>query len=168
MTGEDGEGDGARAVRDFRKNKLLMLDENGQAGWLVKNVNDTATENYKNRLYKDIFFLKYKLIGVEELALMKENCFRSAQTKLIRMLTEYLNTKMNKDWNPDSVEQKYERNFIDNDADIISNARQVEGIVSHETQLGMLPGSIVDDAQEELLRIRQEAADEEQIPMAVV
>lgn len=32
----------------------------------------------------------------------------------------------------------------------------------------MLPGSIVDDAQEELLRIRQEAADEEQIPMAVV
>ena len=79
-----------------------------------------------------------------------------------------MNTKMNKDWNPDSVEQKYERNFIDNDADIISNARQVEGIVSHETQLGMLPGSIVDDAQEELLRIRQEAADEEQIPMAVV
>ena len=65
------------------------------------------------------------------------------------------------------MEQKYERNFIDNDADIISNARQVEGIVSHETQLGMLPGSIVDDAQEELLRIRQEAADEEQIPMAV-
>ena len=54
LTGEDGEGDGARAVRDFRKNKLLMLDENGQAGWLVKNVNDTATENYKNRLYKDI------------------------------------------------------------------------------------------------------------------
>ena len=71
--------------------------------------------------------IKYKLIGVEELALMKENCFRSAQTKLIRMLTEYLNTKMNKDWDPDSVEQKYERNFIDNDADIISNARQVEG-----------------------------------------
>lgn len=70
---------------------------------------------------------------------------------------------MNKDWNPDSVEQKYERNFIDNEEDIISNARQVEGIVSHETQLGMLPGSIVDDAQEELLRIRQEAADEEQI-----
>ena len=54
LTGEDGEGDGARAVRDFRKNKLLMLDENGQAGWLVKNVNDTATENYKNRLYKDL------------------------------------------------------------------------------------------------------------------
>lgn len=67
-----------------------------------------------------------------------------------------------------AYEQQPERNFIDNDADIISNARQVEGIVSHETQLGMLPGSIVDDAQEELLRIRQEAADEEQIPMAVV
>ena len=27
LTGDDSEEDGARAVRDFRKNKLLMLDE---------------------------------------------------------------------------------------------------------------------------------------------
>ena len=106
--GEDTDEESRQAVQNFRRNKILLLDEDGQAQWLVKNVNDAATENYKNRLYKDIFFLaqvpalsdesfagnlsgiaiKYKLIGVEELALMKENCFRSAQTKLIRMLTE--------------------------------------------------------------------------------
>lgn len=54
------------------------------------------------------------------------------------------------------------------DLTVMEAVKVIDAIVSHETQLGMLPGSIVDDAQEELLRIRQEAADEEQIPMAVV
>lgn len=166
----------------------MLLDESGQAEWLVKNVNDTATENYKSRLYKDIFFLsqvpalsdesfsgnlsgiaiKYKLIGVEELALMKENCFRSAQTKLLRMMTEYLNIRMNKNWDPDAVEQKYERNFIDNISDIIEDAKNVEGIVSRQTQLDMLPSSIVDDTAEELERIRKETLDAEDLPLAQV
>lgn len=188
LADEVDEEDGKKTIREFRKNKILLLDENGQAEWLVKNVNDTATENYKSRLHKDIFFLaqvpalsdesfagnlsgiaiKYKLIGVEELALMKENCFRSAQTKLLRMLTDYLNTRMNKNWDPDTVEQKYERNFIDNVSDIIEDAKNVDGIVSRKTQLDMLPSSIVNDSQEELDQIRREMAAEEGLPMVDV
>lgn len=188
LAGDGGEEDGKKAIREFRKNKILLLDESGQAEWLVKNVNDTATENYKSRLYKDIFFLaqvpalsdenfagnlsgiaiKYKLIGVEELALMKENCFRSAQTKLIRMLTDYLNTRMNKNWDPDAVEQKYERNFIDNVSDAIEDVKNVEGIVSRQTQLDMMPSSIVDDTSEEMERIRKETLDAEGLPLAQV
>ena len=186
--GEDTDEESRQAVQNFRRNKILLLDEDGQAQWLVKNVNDAATENYKNRLYKDIFFLaqvpalsdesfagnlsgiaiKYKLIGVEELALMKENCFRSAQTKLIRMLTDYLNTLMNKDWDPDEVEQKYERNFIDNVSDTINDVRNLEGIVSKQTQMDMLPASIVDDTAEEMQRIREETLEAEELPLANV
>lgn len=184
LTGDDEEGDAA--VKDFRKNKILLLDEKGQAQWLVKNVNDTATENHVTRLYKDIFFLaqvpalsdesfsgnlsgiaiKYKLIGVEELAIMKENCFRSAQTKMIRIITDYLNTRMNKNWDPDSVEQKYERNFIDNVSDLIEEVKNVEGIVSHHTQLDMLPSTIVPDTEEELQQIRKETIAAEELPLA--
>ena len=186
--GEDVDEESRQAVRNFRRNKILLLDEDGQAQWLVKNVNDAATENYKNRLYKDIFFLaqvpalsdesfagnlsgiaiKYKLIGVEELALMKENCFRSAQTKLIRMLTDYLNTLMNKDWDADEVEQKYERNFIDNVSDTINDVRNLEGIVSRQTQMDMLPASIVDDTAEEMQRIREETLEMEELPLSGV
>lgn len=185
---DDADESSRRAVRNLRQNKILILDEKGQAQWLVKNVNDVATENYKTRLYKDIFFLsqvpalsdesfsgnlsgiaiKYKLIGVEELSLMKENCFRSAQTKMIRLITDWLNTRMNKNWDSDTVEQKYERNFIDNAADTIADVRNLEGIVSRETQLDMLPSSIVDDSAEELERIREEAAQAEGLPMAAV
>ncbi len=183
LTGEDSE-ETSRAVRSLRENKVLFLDEDGQAQWLTKNVNDASTENYKNRLYKDIFFLaqvpalsdesfagnlsgiaiKYKLIGVEELAIMKENRFRSAQTKMVRIITEYLNTRMNKKWDPDTVVQKYDRNFIDNVSDLIEDVKNLDGIVSQETQLGMLPGGIVGDAGEEMERIRQETLDAQGLP----
>lgn len=99
---------------------------------------------------------------------MKENCFRSAQTKLIRMLTDYLNTLMNKDWDPDEVEQKYERNFIDNVSDTINDVRNLEGIISRQTQMDMLPASIVDDTAEELRRIREETLEMEELPLADV
>lgn len=185
LTGEDdGEEGSGKAIREFRKNKILLLDEHGQAQWLVKNVNDAATENYKNRLYKDIFFLaqvpalsdesfagnlsgiaiKYKLIGVEELSIMKENRFRSAQTKLLRIITEYLNTRMNKNWDPDIVNQKYERNFIENTSDIIEDVKNLDGIVSRKTQLEMLPNSVVEDAGEEMQQIQKEELEAEKLP----
>lgn len=173
-----------KAVRNLRKNRILFLDEHGQAQWLTKQVNDAANENYKNRLYKDIFFLsqvpalsdesfagnlsgiaiRYKLIGLEELAIMKENRFRSAQTKMLRIITEFLNTKMNKEWNADAVEQKYERNFIDNVSEIIDDVTKMEGLVSRETQLDLLPATIVSDTQDEMERIDQEILKSEKLP----
>lgn len=181
---DDGDDEGRRAAVNLRKNRLLFLDENGQAQWLTKNVNDAANENYKNRLYKDIFFLsqvpaltdenfsgnlsgiaiKYKMTGLEELAIMKENRMRSAQTKMLRIITDFLNMKMNKKWDPDTVEQKYDRNFIENASDVITDVKNLEGIVSRETQLDMLPISIVSDSSAELDRQKQEAMDAEQLP----
>lgn len=183
LSGEDDE-ENRSVMRTLRRDRVLFLDEHGQAQWLVKQINDAASENYKSRLYKDIFFLsqvpalsdesfagnlsgiaiKYKLIGLEELAIMKENRFRSAQTKLLRIITEYLNTKMNKSWDAGSVEQKYERNFIENVSDVINDVKNLEGIVSRKTQMDMLPVSVVKDTAEELARIRQETLDAENLP----
>ena len=181
---DDGDDEGRRAAVNLRKNRLLFLDEHGQAQWLTKNVNDAANENYKDRLYKDIFFLsqvpaltdesfsgnlsgiaiKYKMTGLEELAIMKENRMRSAQTKMLRIITDFLNTKMNKSWDPDTVEQKYDRNFIENVSDVITDVKNLEGIVARETQLDMLPLSVVSDTSAELDRQKQEALDAEQLP----
>ena len=183
LTGEEAEGADV-AARNLRKNRILFLDNQGQASWLTKNVNDTASENYKDRLYKDIFFLsqvpaltdesfsgnlsgiaiKYKMTGLEELAIMKENRMRSAQTKLIRIITHFLNTKMNKQWDPDVVEQKYDRNFVDNISDIITDVRNIDGVVSRETQLDMLPLSVVADTAAELERQKKEALEAEGLP----
>ncbi len=167
---------------DLRKNKILFLDEKGQAEWLVKNINDTASENFKDRLYSDLFFLsqvpalsdesfagnltgvaiRYKLIGLEELAIMKQSKFEAAQKKLVKLVTEYINLKYNKNFDPETVKQKYERNFIANDEEMINNARNLDGIISRDTQLQMLPSGIVPDSVKEKKKILEEHREEEQ------
>ena len=184
LTEDSQEADNSAEAKNLRENKLLLLDEKGQAYFIEKNTNDTANENYKNRVFKDLFFLsqvpaltdenfsgnltgvaiRYKLTGLEELAIMKENNFRAAQHKMIKIITDYLYMMTNRQYDPETVEQKYERNFVDNDTEIIENVTKLEGIVSKETQLNMLPQKVVDDAQDELEKIRQEAAASEGIP----
>lgn len=173
-----------QSAANLRKNKILFLDEKGQAFWLTKNENDTASENYKNRIYKDLFFLsqvpalsdesfagnltgvaiKYKLIGLEELAIMKQSKFEAAQKKLVKLVTDYINMKYNKNFDPETVTQKYERNFIANVEETINNTKNLEGIVSKQTQLRMLPSDIVKDVSSEIGQIRKEKREEEQIP----
>ncbi len=179
----DGEGE-KKAVNTLRKNRLLFLDEKGQAYFITKPSNDQESEHFKDRLYKDIFFLsqvpcisdenfagnlsgiaiKYKLIALEELAIQKENKSESAQQKMLQIITNFLNTKMNKSWNPDWITLKYTRNIVENLTDLINDAKNLEGIVSKETQLKSLPTDIVDDVMEEMDRIREESLAAEQLP----
>lgn len=181
LTGDEGEEEQKKASKNLREERVLCLDEKGQAEWLIKNINDTAVENFKNRLYNNIFFLsqvpalsdesfagnltgvaiRYKLIGLEELAIMKENKFCAAQKKKLKLLTDFINTKYNKNYDVNIIQQKYERNFIDNVTEIIENVSKLENIVSKQTQLEMLP--VVEDAEEELKRIDEERLKQENL-----
>ena len=134
LGGLDDEDDEISPVQKLKRERILYFDEKGQAEWLIKTINDAAQENFKNRLYDNIFFLsqvpalsdksfssnltgvsiKYKLLGLDELFVMKENGFVSAQKKKIRIITEYLNTMLNKKYDADTVTIKLERNFIEN------------------------------------------------------
>ena len=175
------EEDPDRAAYTLRKNRLLLLDEKGQAQWLTKNTNDVAQENYKSRLRNDIFFLsqvpalsdesfagnltgvaiKYKLIGLEELTIMKESKFEAALQKRDKLVTEYLNMTRNQNWNPEEIEHKYERNFIENESDLIEDATKLEGVVSKRTQLKKLPSSVVENIDEELELLEAEKLQDE-------
>ncbi len=177
----DDEEEQEKASRTLREERILFT-EDGDMKWLIKDVNDTAIENYKNRLYKDIFFLsqvpalsdesfsgnlsgvaiRYKLSALEELAISKENKFRAAQQKKLKLITAFINTKFNKHYDYKAITQKYERNFIDNTSEIIEDVAKLEGIVSRETQLEMLP--MVENPAEELERINQEKLSEENLP----
>lgn len=179
-TAEEDE-DSDHAAYSLRKNRLLLLDEKGQAEWLTKNTNDVAQENYKSRLKNDIFFLsqvpalsdesfagnltgvaiKYKLIGLEELTIMKESKFEAALHKRDKLVTEYLNMTMNQRWDASEIEHKYERNFIENESDLIEDASKLENIVSRRTQLKRLPTSIVENIDEELEQMEKDKLQDE-------
>lgn len=167
----DDDEEGRKAARTFREQRILFTDEKGQAQWLIKQVNDTAVENYKNRIYNDIFFLslvpaltdesfagnltgvaiRYKLIGLEQLAAIKEYKFLPAYKKKIRLITRMLNLKMNRSFDPSEVEIYFDRNMTDNLKELAEIAALLDGIISEETQLSLLP--FVKDRQEEQQRV---------------
>ena len=171
------------------KNKRIMyLDEKGDAKFLEKDGDNSSIEEFKNRVFKDIFFvsqvpaltdesfagdlsgiaIKYKLIGLEQLAIMKENRMRLAKAKKISMITDWINWKKSKNYNASTVKQKYTRNFTENVSEIIDNVTKLTGVVSKRTQLDMLPKEIIADTNKELETIDEELKESEGLFMEPV
>ena len=86
---------------DFKNNRVLnFTDSEGKAEYLIKNINDGALENFKNRLVEDIHkfsqipnltdeqfagnvsgeAMKYKLMGLENIIGVKEAKFKKGLT----------------------------------------------------------------------------------------
>ncbi|MEC1178529.1 phage portal protein [Metasolibacillus meyeri] len=169
--GEYEDEEGRKAAKTLRQERILFVDEKGQAQWLVKQVNDTAVENFKNRIYDDIFFLslvpaltdesfagnltgvaiRYKLIGLEQLAAIKEYKFLPAYKKKLRLITKMINLKKNRNYDASTVKVYFDRNMTDNLKELAEIAALLEGIISKETQLSLLP--FIKDKQEELQRV---------------
>lgn len=170
----DDDEEGRKAARTFREQRILFTDEKGQAQWLIKQVNDTAVENFKNRIYNDIFFLslvpaltdesfagnltgvaiRYKLIGLEQLASIKEYKFLPAYKKKIRLITRILNLKMNRSFDPSSIDIYFDRNMTDNLKELAEIAALLDGIISKDTQFSLLP--FVKDRKEEWQKLLQD------------
>jgi len=171
------------------KNKRIMyLDEKGDAKFLEKDGDNSSIEEFKNRIFKDIFFvsqvpaltdesfagdlsgiaIKYKLIGLEQLAIMKENRMRLAKAKKISMITDWINWKKSKNYDASTVKQKYTRNFTENVSEIIDNVTKLTGVVSKRTQLDMLPKEIIADTNKELETIDEELKESEGLFMEPV
>lgn len=155
---EDDE-EGRKAAKTLRNERILFLDEKGQAQWLIKEVNDTAVENFKNRIAKDIFFLslvpaltdesfagnltgvaiKYKMIGLEQLASIKEKKFLPSYKKKLRIVTRMFNLRLNRNYDANSVETKFDRNMISNIKELAEIVALLDGIISKESQYELLP-----------------------------
>lgn len=187
----DGSGEDIElndSERSLRERRLLYLDEHGDAKFLIKDSDDSSSENFKNRLFKDIFFtsqvpamtdesfagdlsgiaIKYKLIGLEQLAIMKENRMRLAKAKKISMITDWINWKRSKNYDASTVKQKYTRNFTENVSEIIDNVTKLTGVVSKRTQLDILPQDIIRDTDKELETIEEELKESEGLFMEPV
>jgi len=173
-----------KAIRTLKRERILYLDEKGQAEWLIKQINDTAVENFKNRIRNDIFFLsqvpalsdesfagnlsgvalRYKLFGLEQLAAEKEKRFLPAYRKKLRLLTDYINTRYNTNFKASEIGVKFDRNTIDNLLDLANVVALLDGKVSKETLLELLP--FVKDSRSEITQLLKEIAEADDIPMA--
>ena len=97
--------------------------------------------------------LKYKLQAMSNLAKTKERKFTSGMNRRYKILFSSPLSKVPKDaWV--QLSYKFTPNIPANLLEEAQTAAQVEGIVSHETQLKIL--SIVDNVEDELDRIEEE------------
>lgn len=174
MEEEDEEG----RPLNFKDNRVLnFIDPNSKAEYLIKNINDTALENYKDRLNRDIFrfanvvdmtdekfggnlsgiAIRYKLIGMENVTGIKEAKFKKGLLRRIELITQILNIKLNDEYLFTEIETVFTRAIPVNENEIITVAKSLYGIVSKKTLFSMLP--FIEDVQAELEAIEQEAED---------
>lgn len=160
---------------NFKDNRVLnFVDNEGKAEYLIKNINDTALENYKNRINLDIhkfsnvidisdknfgnnlsgIAMKYKLLGMENIASIKESKFRKGLMKRIELLTHFLNLSINSDYTYTEITPVFTRNIPSNDVETVEMIKQLYGMISDKTLLSQLP--FIEDVQAELDAIQKQ------------
>lgn len=163
---------------NFKENRVLnFADSQAKAEYLIKNINDTALENYKNRLDQDILrfasvvdmtdenfasnlsgiAIKYKLMSMEHLTGIKESKFKKGLMRRIELASTILAIKTNSLLTYTEIKPVFTRNIPANESEIVSMVKQLYGILSDETLLSLLP--FVENAKEEINAI--EKADED-------
>lgn len=100
--------------------------------------------------------MKYKLLGTENLASIKERKFKKGLQRRLEIISFIfaLTRKGNLDWL--SVDITFTRNLPVNELDIASMMNALKGIVSNKTLLNQLP--FVEDADAELDQLQRELA----------
>lgn len=134
-------------------------DADGNVDFVTKQINDTALENYKDRLDKDIHkfslvpnmtdenfvgnssgvAMAYKLQGLEFMTGIKEQKFKKGLLRRVELITNILSIKMNKELLFTDIEFVFTRNNPKDLVEIVDMTTKLTGIISEEAQLEMLP-----------------------------
>jgi SPP1 family phage portal protein len=160
-------------VESMRKNRLLFMPEGARAEWLMKNIQDAAQENHKNRLEADIHkfsftpdlsdesfagntsgeAMKYKLWGLEQMAVQKERAFKKGLQRRIKLICGVwglLSTEF--DWS--IMEITFHRNMPQVISDMAEVVSKLSGLVPQSKLLALLP--FIDDADAAVAEMDEE------------
>lgn len=154
---------------DFKNNRILnFAGTDGKAEYLLKNINDSALENYKNRLVEDIHkfaqipnltdeqfagnvsgeSMKYKLMGLENIVSVKEAKFKKGLMRRIELLCNFLNIATNDLMLYTDIQPIFTRNKPKNETELASMVKNLYGILSDETLISILP--FIENSKEEI------------------
>lgn len=165
------DGDTTAQMRDAQ---ILELMNDGEASWLVKQVNDAYVENVKNRLEKDIYMttstvnmsddnfannasgvaIRYKLMCMENRVSCTARYFKKALQRRFEMICNVLNFKGG-NYNYLDIETAFVRNIPAHLQEIATSIQQLSGTVSKRTLLQQLP--FIEDVDEELKQLQKES-----------
>lgn len=166
-------------VNQMMEDRVLLLDKAGDSGqgaqWLIKEINDTALENYKNRLDADIHkfakvpnmsdenfagnvsgeSMKYKLFATDQIISQKQRKFKTALQKRLKLVLAILNIKGSADFDYRDISLVFNDNKPYNELDNINTVKSaLDAGLSKTYAYSKLRD--MDDIQEELERQAQE------------
>lgn len=166
----------AEDIKAMKENRVLLMDLNSKAEWLTKQGDSSGVEQEKDRIERDIHkfsktpntkdqsfssntsgvAMKYKLLGTENLASIKERKFKKGLQRRLEMIAGIfeLTRKAAIDWL--AVDIIFSRNLPVNESDIADMVEGLDGIVSKKTLLAQIP--FVEDADAEVKQLEAEMA----------
>jgi SPP1 family phage portal protein len=160
-------------VAEMKQNRVILLDKDTDAKWLIKDEQDSTVENLKIRIDKDIHkfskcpnlsdenfaanasgvAIKYKLVGTENLISVKERKFKKGLQRRLELISLIQGVKLaGFDWR--AIDITFTRNLPSNDTEIAEVVNKLSNVVSKETLLAQIP--FVEDVQAELDRLDKE------------
>lgn len=154
-------------VKDMKEKQTVILEDPGEIGWVTKDVNDAALENYKKRLREDMHLwssvpnmtddalgsqlsgvaISYKMWNFEQMVITKERKFKKALQRRLELITGMLNF-LGGSYDYKDVDITFHRNMPQNVSEIASMISMLRGFLSDETLMNMLPN--VKNAQDEI------------------
>lgn len=165
----DTEEEQSNTARMIKKHKILELPSEGDAEWMVKQLNEAQVEILKDAIKTDIHefslvpnltdenfasnssgvAMKYKLFGLEQLAVIKERYFIQGLRQRLKLFANILTVKA-KVVEVASVLITMIRNLPENDT-TIQELVSLGIEVSNETLLSQIPFDL--DVKEEIKRV---------------
>lgn len=169
--GDNGE-EVNETVKTLREQKIIELDQDGDAKWLVKELNEEQVEVLKNSLKEDIHefsrvpcltdkefvgnssgvAMKYKLLGFEQLGATKERYFKKGLRQRLKLIANVENIRA-KNINT-AIDINMKRSLPVDDELLARIAQETEGFLSWETRVKNYDPEI--DVKEEKKRLDEE------------
>ena len=160
-------------VEEMKRDRTILVDGDGDADFLIKNINDSAIENFKSRLQEDIHrfsmtpnltdesfasnlsgvAIAYKLWGLEQSASQKERKFKRSLQRRIELICNFLKRK-GRDYSWREISIIFTRNIPQNTKEYVEMVTMLKGIISDQTAISQLP--FIDDPIEELERLEEQ------------
>ena len=171
MAGTDSE-----RIDELKRNRVMLLDDDGDAKWLIKEINDAWVENYKDRVRRDIHkfsytpdmqdesfgnnlsgvSIRYKILAMEQIRSNKERKFKKGLQRRIELICNSLRLEKDIDLFTD-INIKFANTLPQNTYELSQTIKNLSPYLSSETLLNQLP--FVENAKEELEK--KKAEDEE-------
>lgn len=152
-------GTGKDTIEDMKKQKVLLVDDDGDAKFITKDTNSSFTDSNKNRLNQDIHkfsmvpdlsdenfsgnlsgvAIKFKMFPLEQLRSDKEVYFKMSLSERIDKIIAYLKPINDLGITANDIDKVFTANLPANLSEVAQVITSLSGIVSQETLLSQLP-----------------------------